>query len=66
MSLPLVFLIWAVAAFTTGVVLYWTHEVTVTTSVSAVYPLEGHTHWMTVGIIGGVAGVICMCMMMTR
>ena len=66
MSLPLVFLIWAVAAFTTGVVLYWTHSVTVTNSVLPVYPFDSQTHWMTVGIIGGVAGAICMGAMMAR
>ena len=66
MSLPLVFLIWAVAAFTTGVVLYWTHQVTLTTSISTVYPFESQTHWLTVGIVGGVAGAICMGAMMTR
>ncbi|KAH9919695.1 uncharacterized protein B0H18DRAFT_1086572 [Fomitopsis serialis] len=49
MSLPLVFLVWATAAFVTGVVL-----------ISVVYPIENQTHWLTVGIIGGVAGVICM------
>ncbi|KAH9833855.1 uncharacterized protein C8Q71DRAFT_772821 [Rhodofomes roseus] len=66
MSLPLVFLVWAIAAFVTGVVLYLTREVTTTASISVVYPIESQTHWMTVGILGGVAGALCVAVMMAR
>ncbi|KZT70260.1 hypothetical protein DAEQUDRAFT_667898 [Daedalea quercina L-15889] len=66
MSLPLVFLVWATAAFVTGVVLYFTHDMTTTASISVVNPVQSATHWMTVGMIGGVAGTICMAAMLTR
>ncbi|OBZ70382.1 hypothetical protein A0H81_09801 [Grifola frondosa] len=48
MSLPLVFLAWAIAAFMTGITFYSFRGATVTSPVIIKHPFEDYTHWAVV------------------
>ncbi|KZT06446.1 uncharacterized protein LAESUDRAFT_653443 [Laetiporus sulphureus 93-53] len=60
MSIPLVFLAWAVAAFITGITYYTLRGNTATGRVVMKYPHETYTHWTVVGGTGGLAGMVIM------
>ena len=57
MSLPVVFLAWAIAAFVTGITFYSFRGVTLTNTVVIKEPAVDYTHWAVVGSIGGLAGM---------
>ncbi|KAJ3013130.1 hypothetical protein NUW54_g1674 [Trametes sanguinea] len=69
MSLPLVFLAWAIAAFMTGITFYSFRGASVTNRMEVRHPFEAYTHWAVVGTLdskiavslvedGGVTGVV--------
>ncbi|TCD65970.1 hypothetical protein EIP91_001962 [Steccherinum ochraceum] len=60
MSLPLVFLAWAVAAFITAITFYSFRGATVTSRVVIRQPFEDYTHWAVVGTLGGLVGILVM------
>ena len=57
MSLPLVFLTYAIIAFITGVVLY-SFRGSLTDPLVPTRPFDDHTRWTVVGVLGGFAGVL--------
>ena len=58
MSLPIVFLAWAVAAFITGITFYSFRGVTLTSKALIAQPFVDYTHWAVVGGLGGLAGIL--------
>lgn len=58
MSLPVVFLAWAVAAFITGITFYSFRGVTLTSKAIIAQPFVDYTHWAVVGGLGGLAGIL--------
>lgn len=57
MSLPVVFLAWAIAAFVTGITFYSFRGVTLTSKVIIREQFTDYTHWAVVGGLGGLAGM---------
>ena len=57
MSLPVVFLAWAIAAFVTGITFYSFRGVTLTTKVIIRESFTDYTHWAVLGSLGGLAGM---------
>ncbi|EIN11100.1 hypothetical protein PUNSTDRAFT_64302 [Punctularia strigosozonata HHB-11173 SS5] len=68
MSLPLVFLAWAVAAFITGVTMYSFRGFTLTAPGSGVYkqPFDKYTQWTIAGTLGGLVGVLVTSVLLVR
>ncbi|KAH8092509.1 hypothetical protein BXZ70DRAFT_898238 [Cristinia sonorae] len=66
MSLPLVFLAWAIAAFITGITFYSFRGATVTSRIVIKQPFEDYTHWAVVGTLGGLAGILIMSALLAR
>lgn len=66
MSLPVVFLAWAIAAFVTGITFYSFRGVTLTSKVIIRQPFVDYTHWAVVGSLGGVVGVLFVSALMAR
>ncbi|KAI0940341.1 hypothetical protein AcV5_001475 [Taiwanofungus camphoratus] len=66
MSLPLVFLAWAIAAFITGITFYSFRGATLTTRITIKHPFEDYTHWAVVGTMGGLAGMLMVSILLAR
>ena len=66
MSLPLVFLAWAIAAFITGITFYSFKGATLRSGTVAKEPFVDYTHWAMVGTLGGLAGVMLMTALLAR
>ncbi|ETW83756.1 hypothetical protein HETIRDRAFT_472051 [Heterobasidion irregulare TC 32-1] len=58
LSLPLVFLIWSIAAFVTGVALYAFRGLSVSNVGQTLRHFDEYTRWAVVGTIGGLAGML--------
>ena len=65
MSLPLVFLAWAIAAFVTGITFYSFRGVTLTNRVVIKEPFVDYTHWAVVRGLGGLAGMFFVFMLVS-
>ena len=65
MSLPIVFLAWAIAAFVTAVTFYSFRGVTLTSKVIIRQPFGESTHWAVVGGLGGVAGILLVSILLS-
>ena len=66
MSLPIVFLAWAIAAFITGITFYSFRGVTLTSKVVIRQPFVDYTHWAVVGSLGGMVGILLVSGIMAR
>ena len=66
MSLPVVFLAWAIAAFITGITFYSFRGVTLTSKVVIRQPFVDYTHWAVVGSLGGLVGILVVSALMSR
>ncbi|KAI0371477.1 hypothetical protein BV20DRAFT_942006 [Pilatotrama ljubarskyi] len=66
MSLPLVFLAWAIAAFMTGITFYSFRGATVTSRVEVRHPFESYTHWAVVGTLGALGGMLFVAALLAR
>ncbi|KAG5642968.1 hypothetical protein DXG03_001816 [Asterophora parasitica] len=64
LSLPLVFLIYAIVAFVTGIVLYSFRGVT--DPFSPEQRFEDYTRWTVVGVLGGLAGMLTTSLLLLR
>ncbi|THH18607.1 hypothetical protein EW146_g2429 [Bondarzewia mesenterica] len=60
LSLPLVFLIWSITAFITGVALYAFRGTSIGNVGQVIRHFEEYTRWAVVGTIGGLAGMLIM------
>ena len=58
LSLPLVFLIWSVAAFLTGIGLYACRGLSVTSAGEIVRHFKDYTQWAVIGVAGGLASLL--------
>jgi len=65
MSLPLVFLAYAIIGFVTGVVWY-SYRGSLTDPLLPTRPFDDYTRWMAVGVLGGVAGVLSTALLLRR
>jgi len=66
MSLPLVFLAWGIAAFIAGITLYSFRGFTVTSPGLIKHPFDDFTHWIVVGVMGVLAGVLMTSALLLR
>jgi H+/Cl- antiporter ClcA len=66
MSLPLVFLVYAIIGFVTGIVLYSFRGVAVTDPFGQERPFEDYTKWTVVGVLGGLAGMLTTSLFLLR
>jgi hypothetical protein len=66
LSLPLVFLAYALVALVTGVVLYSFRGVTVTNPGAMTRQFEVYTKWTVAGTLGGLAGVLVVTSLLAR
>jgi len=66
MSLPLVFLAYAIAAFITGVVLFSFRGVILTNPSMIVRHFEEYTRWIVVGTLGGLAAMLALSAIVAR
>lgn len=66
MSLPLVFLVYAIAGFLTGIVLYSFRGVTVSDPLGPEHPFEDYTKWIVVSVLGGLSGMLTMSLFLLR
>ena len=66
MSLPLVFLAWGIAAFITGITLYSFRGFTITPPGVVKQHFEDLTHWIVVGVMGVLAGVLITSALLLR
>lgn len=67
MSLPLVFLAYAIIAFVIGVVLYTFRGVMIKDPlVKEQQPFEEYTRWTVVAFLGGLAGMLTTSFMLLR
>ncbi|CCM00472.1 uncharacterized protein FIBRA_02505 [Fibroporia radiculosa] len=66
MSLPLVFLAWAIAAFITGITFFSLHGATATHGGFASYSFEDHTHRMAFVTMGGMAAMLIFTALLAR
>lgn len=65
MSLPLVFLAYAIAGFVTGIVIYSFRGVAIDPPGQSM-PYEDYTKWIVVGTLGGVGGILMMSILLNR
>ena len=65
MSLPLVFLAYAIIGLITAVVLYSFRGSSMDPLVPA-RPFDDYTRWTVVGVLGGVAGVLSTALLLRR
>lgn len=65
MSLPLVFLAYAIASFVTGIVIYSFRGVPINPPGPSM-PYEDYTKWIVVGTLGGVGGILMMSVLLNR
>ncbi|KAI0638617.1 hypothetical protein C8Q77DRAFT_1047520 [Trametes polyzona] len=66
MSLPLVFLAWAIAAFMTGITFYSFRGASVTNRMDVKHPFEAYTHWAVVGTLGALGGMLFVAALLSR
>lgn len=66
MSLPVVFLAWAIAAFVTGITFYSFRGVTYTSKLVIRQPFVDYTHWAVVGSLGGLVGMLIVSALLSR
>ncbi|KAL1940042.1 hypothetical protein VTO73DRAFT_9377 [Trametes versicolor] len=66
MSLPLVFLAWAIAAFMTGITFYSFRGATVTSRMDVKHPFEAYTHWAVVATLGALGGMLFVAALLSR
>lgn len=66
MSLPLVFLAWAIAAFMTGITFYSFRGATVTGRMDVKHPFEAYTHWAVVATLGALGGMLFVAALLSR
>lgn len=66
MSLPLVFLAWGIAAFIAGITLYSFRGFTLTNPGLVKQHFEDFTHWIVVGVMGVLAGVLITSALLLR
>ena len=66
MSLPLVFLAWAIAAFMTGITFYAFRGASVTNRMEVRHPFESYTHWAVVGTLGALGGMLFVVALLAR
>jgi hypothetical protein len=66
MSLPLIFLVYALVGFVTGIVLYFFRGVTVSDPFGPEHPFEDYTKWTVVGVLGELAGMLTMSLFLLR
>ncbi|KII94553.1 hypothetical protein PLICRDRAFT_98675 [Plicaturopsis crispa FD-325 SS-3] len=66
LSLPLVFLAYAIIAFVAGVIIYSFNGVTVTNVGTITRHFDQHTRWFVMGTIGGLAGVLITAALLSR
>ncbi|KAI0690265.1 hypothetical protein BC835DRAFT_1365422 [Cytidiella melzeri] len=66
MSLPVVFLAWAIAAFVTGITFYSFRGVTLTSKAIVTQPFVDYTHWVVVGGLGALAGILLVTVFAAR
>ena len=66
MSLPLVFLAWAIAAFITGITFYSFRGVTLSSKVIVKQPFVDYTHWAVVGGLGALGGILLVSIFAAR
>ncbi|KAA1466719.1 hypothetical protein DENSPDRAFT_831596 [Dentipellis sp. KUC8613] len=66
LSLPLVFLIWSIIAFITGITLYAFRGVSITGIGAITRQFKDYTRWTVVGAIGGLAGMLFMSALLVR
>ncbi|KAI0337961.1 hypothetical protein BDW22DRAFT_1338908 [Trametopsis cervina] len=66
MSLPVVFLAWAIAAFITGITFYSFRGVTLTSKAIIAQPFVDYTHWVVVGGLGALVGVLLVSALIAR
>ncbi|KIP01565.1 hypothetical protein PHLGIDRAFT_112939 [Phlebiopsis gigantea 11061_1 CR5-6] len=66
MSLPIVFLAWAIAAFVTGITFYAFRGVTLTSKVIIRQPFVDYTQWAVIGSLGGLMGMLLISALMSR
>ncbi len=66
MSLPVVFLVYAVIAFVSGIALYSFRGVTSTDKNLVEHHFEDYTRWTVVGVIGGLTGILFTSLLILR
>ena len=66
MSLPLVFLVYAIVGFVAGIVLYSFRGVKLEDPLMSERPFEEYTKWTVVGVLGGLAGMLTMSLFLIR
>ncbi|EMD40307.1 hypothetical protein CERSUDRAFT_130057 [Gelatoporia subvermispora B] len=66
MSMPLVFLAWAIAAFMAGIALYSFRGAMITSKTAVRQPFSEYTQWTVVGTMGGVAGFLFIVFLLAR
>ncbi|RDB19890.1 hypothetical protein Hypma_013085 [Hypsizygus marmoreus] len=66
MSLPLVFLAYAIIGFISGIVLYSIRGVTSTDPLASQHPFEDYTRWTVIGVLGGLAGMLTTSLLLLR
>lgn len=66
MSLPLVFLVWGIAAFIVAILLYSFKGVTLGTPGLVKQHFESITHWIVFGVMGVLGGVLITTALLLR
>lgn len=66
MSLPLVFLAYAVIGFVAGIVLYSFRGVTTSDPALIKNHFDDYTKWTVVGVLGGLAGMLTTSFLLIR
>lgn len=66
MSLPIVFLAYAIIAFVAGITLYSFRGVTVTDKALVEHQFQEYTRWTVVGVLGGLAGILTTAFLLSH
>jgi hypothetical protein len=66
MSLPLVFLAWAIIAFVAGITLYSFRGFSVSPPGGLKHAFASFTHWTVAIALGGIAGVLLVSALLVR
>jgi len=69
LSLPLVFLAYSVAGFTTGVVIYSFRSATINfahAGMPVTPKFDEYARWMVIGVLGALTGVLVASVMVSR